>query len=112
MEKGTDIQQWVDRILEGIGVSPENARTLDTWIIFAGIILFALFINFILRWGVMNGVKKIVRKTKVKWDDVLFDNNVMTCLCNIVTPIVIAMMLPMAFTASGSDSGWVYQIIL
>ena len=112
MEAGTDIQIWIDRILIDMGMSAESARSLDTWIIFAGIILIALFINFILRWGVLRGVRKIVRRTKAKWDDVLFDNNVMSCLCNIVTPIVIAMMLPMAFTASGSDSGWVYTLIL
>lgn len=112
MEAGTDIQIWIDRILMDMGMSAESARSLDTWIIFAGIILIALFINFILRWGVLRGVRKIVRRTKAKWDDVLFDNNVMSCLCNIVTPIVIAMMLPMAFTASGSDSGWVYTLIL
>lgn len=112
MEAGTDIQIWIDRILMDMGMSAESARSLDTWIIFAGIILIALFINFILRWGVLRFVRKIVRRTKAKWDDVLFDNNVMSCLCNIVTPIVIAMMLPMAFTASGSDSGWVYTLIL
>ena len=112
MERGTDIQMWVDQTLMSMGMSAEDARTLDTWIIFAGIILFALFINFILRWGVLRAVGKLVRKTKAKWDDVLFDNNVMKCLCNIVTPIVISMMLPMAFSASGSDSGWVYMMIL
>ncbi len=112
METGTDIQIWLDGILQGMGLSAETARSVDTWIIFTGIILFALFINFILRWGVLRLVQKVVRMTKVKWDDVLFDNNVMSCLCNIVTPIVISMMLPMAFTASGSDSGWVYTMIL
>ena len=53
MEAGTDIQIWIDRILMDMGMSAESARSLDTWIIFAGIILIALFINFILRWGVL-----------------------------------------------------------
>lgn len=112
MEAGTDIQIWLDGLLQGMGMSAETARTVDSWIIFVGIILFALFINFILRWGVLRLIQKVVRKTKAKWDDVLFDNNVMSCLCNIVTPIVISMMLPMAFRASGNDSGWVYTMIL
>ena len=112
MEAGTDIQIWLDGLLQGMGMSAETARTVDSWIIFVGIILFALFINFILRWGVLRLIKKVVRMTKAKWDDVLFDNNVMSCLCNIVTPIVISMMLPMAFRASGNDSGWFYTMIL
>ena len=112
MEAGTDIQIWLDGLLQGMGMSAETARTVDSWIIFVGIILFALFINFILRWGVLRLIQKVVRKTKAKWDDVLFDNDVMSCLCNIVTPIVISMMLPMAFRASGNDSGWVYTMIL
>ena len=46
MEAGTDIQIWIDRILMDMGMSAESARSLDTWIIFAGIILDKMGVRF------------------------------------------------------------------
>lgn len=112
MEHTTDVQIWIDRVLVDLGMSQEQAQDIDKWIIFAGIIVIALTINIILRLFVLRVVKNLVRKTKVKWDDVLFDNNVMKCLCNIVTPVMIAAMLPMAFGTQTDDPEVIYTIIV
>lgn len=103
---------WVDDILQGMGVSLEDAHQIDEWIVFGGIIILALIINLILRMGVMRVVRNVVRRTKVKWDDVLFDNNVMTRLCNIITPVMIAAMLPMAFGQKGDSPELLYTMIV
>ena len=45
MEKATDLQIWLDEILVRMGMAPEQAQEIDKWILFAGIILFALVIG-------------------------------------------------------------------
>lgn len=112
MEHTTDAQLWVDDILVRMGMTLEEAKEIDEWIVFGGVIILALIINLILRIGVLRVVKNIVRKTKAKWDDVLFDNNVMTRLCNIVTPVMIAAMLPMAFGPKDDNPEVLYTIIV
>ena len=112
MEKATDLQIWLDEILVRMGMAPEQAQEIDKWILFAGIILFALVINLFLRIVVLRVVGKIVRKTKAKWDDMLFDNNVMSCLCNIITPVMIAAMLPMAFYTESENPEFMYTVIV
>lgn len=104
MSSQTDVQEWVDNILVNLGVSEQTAASLDNWIIFGGILILAFVITFILRWGLVRVIRKIVAKTKATWDDIIFDDRVLFSLCNIVTPIVIAVLMPLAFSASGSDS--------
>lgn len=112
MEKATDVQIWLDELLTKMGMSLEQAQEIDKWIIFAGIIILALIINAFLQMVVLRVVGKLVRKTKIKWDDMLFDNNVMKCLCNIITPVMIAAMLPIAFNAESEQNGFTYTVIV
>ena len=112
MEKATDLQIWLDGVLEKMGMPLAQAQEIDKWILFAGIIIFALVINMFLRMVVLRVVGKIVRKTKAKWDDMLFDNNVMSCLCNIITPVMIAAMLPMAFHTEAESHEFAYTVIV
>lgn len=112
MEKATDVQLWLDGILTRMGMPLEQAQEIDKWIIFAGVIVLALIINIFLKMVVLRVVGKLIRKTKAKWDDLLFDNNVMTCLCNIITPVMIAAMLPMAFPAEQQHPEFIYTVII
>ena len=113
MSNQTDIQEWVDGILVNLGVSEQTAASLDKWIIFGGILIIAVAITFILRWGLVRVIRKIVSKTKATWDDIIFDDRVLLRLCNIVTPIVITMLMPVAFSASGSDDDSVaYSLVM
>jgi miniconductance mechanosensitive channel len=67
MEKATDLQIWLDGVLEKMGMPLAQAQEIDKWILFAGIIILALVINLFLRMVVLRVVGKIVRKTKAKW---------------------------------------------
>ena len=42
-------------------------------------------------------MRRVVKQTKVTWDDIIFDDKVLRRLCHIVTPILVVVMLPIAF---------------
>ena len=97
-------RNWVEKILLHIGLSSDTTDALNRWVILLIIILFALFIDAIIRIGVFRLLQQIVRRTKATWDDYVFDKKVVKNLCNFVTPTIIYILLPIAFsTTDGSN---------
>ncbi len=81
------------------GVSEAIASVVDGIIALLYMLLIIVVVNVTLRWGVMRAVQWLVSKTRVWWDDILFDSKVMRRLCSIVTPIVISFMMPLIISA-------------
>ena len=52
------------------------------------------------RHVVLKAVAKVVRHTKAKWDDVVFDHKVMVRLSHMVMPVVIYVFVPSVFADS------------
>lgn len=97
---------WVEKFLLYIGVSGDTTDTLNRWVILLIIILFALLVDAVIRIGVFRVIQQIVKRTKAKWDDYIFDKKVIKNLCNFVTPTIIYILLPIAFsTNDGSNDG-------
>ncbi len=98
------LRDWVENILMQLGWSSKTAESLDRWIILLFIILFALLVDMIIRIGLLRLLRQIVSRTKATWDDHIFDKNVMRHLCNFITPTIIYVLLPIAFsTTDGSN---------
>lgn len=95
---------WIHATLVEWGCSSHLANIIDEWVVLLLIILFALSIDFVLRQVVLRLVRKIVHKTSAKWDDMLFDHNVLVRMCSIVVPITIYALLPLALPSEESTS--------
>lgn len=54
-------------------------------------------LDFLIRLLLLQVVRRVVKQTKVTWDDIIFDDKVLRRLCHIVTPILVVVMLPIAF---------------
>ena len=79
---------------------------LERWVILLIIILFALVVDAVIRIGVARILQQIVSRTKATWDDHIFNKNVIKRLCNFVTPTIIYILLPIAFSSTdGSNDG-------
>ncbi len=99
-------RNWVEQILSLTNLSNEAIAALDRWIILFIIILFALLVDAIIRIGIARLLQQIVSRTKAKWDDHLFDKKIIKRLCNFITPTIIYVLLPIAFsTTDGSNDG-------
>ena len=89
------IIEWVNLTLTKCGCSAHLAGAIDEWVVLLLIILLALSIDVVLRQVVLRIVRKIVHRTSAKWDDMLFDHNVLVRMCSIVVPITIYALLPL-----------------
>ena len=93
------------------GLSTDVADMLDGIIVLIYLMLLVLVINLIFRWGVIRGVHWVVSRTKVEWDNILFDDKVLKRLCGIITPMVINLMLPLAISALNIGSEWIVSAL-
>lgn len=93
------------------GLSTDVANMLDGIIVLIYLMLLVLVINLIFRWGIIRGVHWVVSRTRVEWDNILFDDKVLKRLCGIVTPMVINLMLPLAITALDIDTDWIASVL-
>lgn len=92
-----EIVDWINSILQMLGFSIDLAHRMDQWVTLVLIIGLATFADFCCRIILLKVVKKIVTKTKATWDDIIFEDQVMTRLCHIVAPVLVYILLPIAF---------------
>ena len=96
----------VERLLMMTSLSHTTIDKLERWVILLIIILFALIVDAVIRIGVARVLQQIVSRTKATWDDHIFNKDVIKRLCNFVTPTIIYILLPIAFSSTdGSNDG-------
>lgn len=96
----------VERLLMMTSLTHTTIDRLERWVILLIIILFALTVDAVIRIGVARVLQQIVSRTKATWDDHIFNKDVIKRLCNFVTPTIIYILLPIAFSSTdGSNDG-------
>ena len=96
----------IERLLMMTSLSHTTIDKLERWVILLIIILFALTVDAVIRIGVARVLQQIVSRTKATWDDHIFNKDVIKRLCNFVTPTIIYILLPIAFSSTdGSNDG-------
>lgn len=106
----TILLNGIDRLLVNCGWSQEGIDRYDRLVIFLLIILFSLLVDFTIRTLILRVVRKVVVKTKALWDDILFNTHVLKRMCNIITPLLIYILLPIAFSPEGELSQEFYDL--
>ncbi len=102
---GEDIVKWVHRLLLDMGVHSSAADWLDRTIIVATIVVLALLAGFILNYALVGAIQRIVKHTKAKWDDLLFESKLLRKLFSVVPAFMVYVLLPLAFA---HDSWWLH----
>ena len=102
----SSIKQTIYDLLINWGLGEKPASIVDGVVVLIYICLLILVINILFRWGVMRAIRWMVHQTRVKWDDIIFDDKIMKRLSGIVTPIVLKMLMPLALEAVGITSEW------
>lgn len=75
----------------------------------AVILVIAFILDYVCRRGIIPMIRKVVRKTKIEWDDYLLNDKVLDNTCHLIPPIVIYLLLPLAFTAA---SKWLLYLLM
>ena len=87
-----------------------NSEARLAILITSAIVLFYIC-DIICRRGIIPAVKKITSKTTSKWDDILFNNDVLTNVSRLIPPIVLKVILPYLFSESHTVFFWADKII-
>lgn len=101
----------VERLLMMTSLSHTTIDKLERWVILLIIILFALVVDAVIRIGVARILQQIVSRTKATWDDHIFNKNVIKRLCNFVTPTIIYILLPIAFSSTDGSNDGIHLIL-
>ncbi|WP_291530473.1 mechanosensitive ion channel family protein [Bacteroides sp. UBA939] len=96
------IVRQINEGLQTLGFSQSLADQLDQFIAFLGVLLVAYLADAVCRHIMLKIVSRLVKQTKATWDDIIFDRKVMIHLSRMVAPILIYILLPLAFSDTGS----------
>ena len=89
-----NFHQW----LETVGVTSSD-NSWVYWTVVVSIIAFIiLFVNLLCRRLLIPLVKQVIKRTRPSWDDILFNDVLLRDVTHLVPPILIAVLMPMAFS--------------
>ena len=97
MEKIIDIfTDWLLRL----GLTESVSSLLVRIGVIMTMLLVALIIDRVCRKVIIPTIRKITAKTEFIWDDYLLGENILNDLCRFISPIVVYVLLPLAFSDS------------
>lgn len=82
---------------------------LVMFVLIATLLLYVT--DLVCRKYIVPAVENITKKTKSKWDDILFNRNVLINLFRMVPPIAMQVMLPHMFNRDGAIFFWTEKIV-
>ncbi|MDE6374251.1 MAG: mechanosensitive ion channel family protein [Alistipes sp.] len=91
------LKRWTDALLGWLGVDSTVHDSWDLWAAVVLVVLFVAFFDLLLCWTIVPGVRKVVERTRMRWDDTLFSTRVLRCGCHVVSAIVLVVVLPVVF---------------
>lgn len=93
----TLLKHWADALLEWLGLASAQDSGWDRWVAFTLVLLAVALFDFVCRTILVRGMRRIVKRTKATWDDDLFNPDVLSRLCNVVSAVVLGIVLPVVF---------------
>jgi len=105
------MDQTVTALVEGwflaLGLSDRPATVLARVAIVIVIVGLSLLANLLAKKIISTVVRRIVRKTRSRWDDIIYDRGVLNRLSHIAPALVVYFMNPLAFP----EIAWVTAVI-
>lgn len=91
------IQESINQWLIDRGVISNTASVLDNTIMLLFIILITVAIDYICRYIFLNMFKRLAKKTRNQWDDLIVERKIINKLMHIIPAVLVYVLLPLAF---------------
>ena len=107
-------QQW----MESLGIGTETAQIIKVIILVAAVLILALLVDFITKRVLLVTIKKVIRKSKSRWDDMLLRRKVIHRISHLAPALVIYYFIQIGLdgfpeTKSVLESGiFIYMILI
>ncbi len=82
------------QFLTELGISKENLGVTEKFILIVVLLFFAFMVDYLCRLFLVPIVKKLTRKTQVKWDDYIFNDKLLNNCCHLIPPVILTIFLP------------------
>lgn len=89
--------RWTDALLRWLGANSAVESGLDRWVAFLLVVITAFVFDFLCRRLVVRGVRRLVLRTDVTWDDEIFSPAVLNHVCHILCAVLLVIVLPVIF---------------
>lgn len=93
----TMLKHWTDALLKWMGLASAADHGWDHWVAFVLVLLLVVAFDYLCRLLFVRGIRRIVERTKVRWDDELFSRPVLNHSCHVLSAILLSFMLPVVF---------------
>lgn len=91
---GTKIFEFIQAQLAGLNISAEYNEVLARVILGLIVVVAAILGTYISKWIITSPLRKLALKSKVKWDDKLFERKLPNRVSKIVPAVIVYLMLP------------------
>ena len=91
---GTKIFEFIQTQLAGLNISAEYNEVLARVILGLIVVVAAILGTYISKWIITSPLRKLALKSKVKWDDKLFERKLPNRVSKIVPAVIVYLMLP------------------
>lgn len=92
-----EIQNWVQQLLVDLYIIKDEPNYLDNILILIVIVLITFCIDYICRRVMLNAFKRVARKTRNQWDDLIVERKIINKMMHIIPAILTYILLPIAF---------------
>ena len=106
-----ELREFFYNSITDMGFSEHTAAKLDGWLVLLSVIILLLVVNSIMRLGVIRFVRWAVQRTKVTWDNIIFDDKVLHRLCGIIMPTILKLALPTLVVAFEITDKWIHNAL-
>ena len=97
--------------LEGWGISAHRMEWMYWLVTLAGVALITFIADVVCRRALIPLVKKLTRRTRSTWDDILFNDTLLRDVSRLVPPLLLSVLLPLVFTASHPTLEFLLRVV-
>ncbi|MCR5076672.1 MAG: mechanosensitive ion channel family protein [Prevotella sp.] len=91
------IRIFVEKIISSIGIQGSSVPILRHVLLALVAVLLAFAAERFCKLVIVPLIQRLVRRTEAKWDDVIFDHQVLRTACHIVPALIVWKLLPLVF---------------
>lgn len=93
------LRRWTDALLDWLGATTQQHDSWDRWVALAMVLVIVFLFDFLCRFVAVHSIRRVVLRTRVKWDDELFSIRVLNRACHILSALLLWFVLPVVFDA-------------
>ena len=95
-----DIEEFLGQFYLSIGIEPTNYSWMMRLSLLLLILVFTLLFTRLFRLLLIPFIHRLTAKTKAKWDEALFNRQLLIAFSRLLPPIIWYLFLPMAFATT------------